>query len=229
MAFQGPLPVPGNVIKMLMHWTESGGLAYSSRFFMGFTGGPPISTDLTALATSCGGAWTSSLYTKFPTTVTLQTVSAQDLSSRAGVMVSHPVGTAGFNGANAVEAGASVMIRFLTNQHYRGGHPKIFLPPATVNDVVQPSSWTTSLQSAVQSEWNSMIAGLMSTTLTSCALSGQVAVSWYEGPYANPDPSPWAPKNVPKYRPTPQIYPVQSVLVNPIIAAQRRRRQATGA
>jgi len=229
MAFQGALPVPGNVIKVSMNWSETGGLKYSSRFFLQFTGGPPSSADLGTIGTSTTNGFNTNLKAYFPTSVSLVSVTCTDLSSRSGIQVIHPAGIAGSNANSAVESGASIMVRFNIGQHYRGGHPKTFLPPGASTDVVQPSSWSTTLQGNVQTGWNAMIAAIMASSLSSCALSGQVAVSWYQGQYPNPDPSPWAPKNVPKYRTTPQIYPVQSVTVNPLIAAQRRRRQSTGA
>ena|SRR5215469_18638878 len=229
MAYQGALPVPGNVIKMTFTWTESGGIKYGSRFFLGFTGGPPSSADLGTMATQCGNGWTTSMKTYWPQGVTLQSTTALDMSSRSGVQVIHPVGTTGAVAGAAVEAGAAMVLRFNIGQHYRGGHPKTFLPPLDVGQVVQPSSWNATALGNVQTGWNAMIANIMSGVYSSCALSGQVSVSWYEGQYPNPDPSPWAPKNVPKYRTTPQIYAVQSVTATPLIGSMRRRRQSTGA
>jgi len=226
---QGALPSPGNVIKCTLQFTETGGLTYGSHFYLGYTGGPVTSADAGTIATNMRAGWLLGMPAHFPSTVTLVSCKTQDLSSNTGVVQVNTTPAASTGGGNAVESGVSICVRFLTAAHYRGGHPKIFLPPGMTTDVVQPSSWSGTLQSAIVTGWNQMISQIMSSVLSSCALSGQVAVSWFKGPITNTDPSPWAPKNVPKLRPTPVVLPVQSIQVTPLIASQRRRRQSTGA
>lgn len=196
---------------------------------MQYTGGPPVQADLNALATNMVSEWASNLSPYFSTTITLVSAQVLDISSNTGLLGTSNSGLAGNHPAPPVESGTAVHLRFRTLQHYRGGHPGIYLPPGPQDDVVQPSSWTPGFQSQMVGSWNSVILGLQGVATTSIHGLIQVAVQYYKGKLANTDPSPWAPKNVPLLLSAPNVHPVTSIVCTPLIASQRRRRQSTGA
>jgi hypothetical protein len=135
----------------------------------------------------------------------------------------------GNDAAEEVEAGAAVHLRFIIGQHYRGGHPGTYLPPGPTDKVTEPAAWQGSWLSGVESDFKSIVSGVTGGTYSSISTLKHKAVSWYEGHILNTNPSVWAPKNVPMYRGTPALYDVTNVIGTPTIAAQRRRRKATGA
>ena len=227
--YQGPLPVVPNIFKVTLNWTEAGALHYGSHFYMHYTGGPISQADLQTVANKIASQWPLGIKENWGSDIVLSTILCRDLSSRTGFQATAVSGTAGNATGATTEAGTAVRLRFIIAYYYRGGHPGIYLPPSTVTFVQEPASWTTAFQNQVVSDWNGLIASLVGLSLASVSAIGQYTVSYYSGPFPNPNQSEWAKRNVPKYRPTPQTYPVTSVVCMPLIAAQRRRRQATGA
>jgi hypothetical protein len=229
MAYQGALPSPGNVLKVTLGWTEAGALHYGSHFNLSYSGGPVTQADLQAIANAANGPFTSGLKQDFGTDVIFSTITVQDLSTNTGLVAIATPGNAGQATGNTLEAGTAVHLRFKIGAHYRGGHPGIYLPPSVVSNVTEPASWSSGFQTTVSGHFTSLVAGLTGTSVSSISALAHCVVSYYKGPYANPDPSVWAPKNVPKYRPTPMVFPVTAITCTPLIGSQRRRRQATGA
>jgi hypothetical protein len=212
-----------------MNWEESGGIFYSSHFNMSYAGGPAQVADLNAIASSICGQWNTNWVGNFSPQIVLVGASTLDLSSATGLTGAATSGNAGTNASAPVESGTAIHLRFKIATRYRGGHPGIYLPPGHTAAVVQPSSWLASYLTTIVNAWNSMITAIKGLALTSVNSLSQVAVSYFKGPIQNTDPSPWDPKNVPKYRATPVVYPVTTVVGTPLIASQRRRRQSTGA
>lgn len=226
---QGPLPSPGNVVKLSLNWVESGALYYSSHFYVGYSGGPSTAADLNSMCGAATNNWSVGTKTSFSTDIVLASVSALDLSSASGQQGVSNSGVAGNASTEEVEAGAAVHLRFIIGTRYRGGHPGIFLPPGPSGQVVEPASWNASWLSSLASAFQGMVAAVTGGTYSSMTSCHHVAVSWYQGHTPNTDPSVWAPKNVPLYRGTPQVRNVTNIIGTPLIAAQRRRRRSTGA
>lgn len=229
MAYQGPLPSPGLVLKFSLNWTEAGALHYSSHFYVSYLGGPVTQSDMNTLATAAATSFGTNMKSMFASDIVLNSVTVQDLSTNTGLVATSSPGTAGNASGTTVEAGTAIRLRFKIAAHYRGGHPGIYLPPSTTANVSEPSSWSGAFQTQAATSWTAFMGPITGASVTSINTLTQCAVSYYKGPYPNPDPSQWAEKNVPKYRATPVVLPVTSVSTMPIIASQRRRRQATGA
>lgn len=229
MTAQGPLPSPGNVIKVSMNWSESGSLFYSSHFYMGYSSGPPSVSDLNKLCGDVTGVWSSTMKSLFSADIVLINVFATDLSTSSGNQGNANSGQPGTNASQEVEAGAAIHLRFTLANRYRGGHPGVFLPPGPSSQVTEPSSWTGTYLTSVVNAFGTITGTIAGDSFSSMSSLHQVAVSYYSGHLANTNPSPWAPKNVPAQRATPVVHPVGLILGTSLIAAQRRRRRATGA
>lgn len=228
MTAQGPLPPPGNVVKVTMGWTESASITYGTRFFLQYVGGPISQSDLSTICSQISSGFSTNLASHTPSDVVLSTVQAQDLASATGAIASNAPGIVGTDSAASLDSGAATVVNFHTAYHFRGGHPKTFMPGGSTAVVVQPASWSAAYISAYGGGFSAMVSNATAHAYSSITSLAQVYVSWYATPIANTNPSVWARKNVPKLRTTPVLHGVTSVSVMPIIGSQRRRRRSTG-
>jgi hypothetical protein len=230
IAIQGPLPL-GAYIRVTLQFSESGVVKYTSKFCLGIgTSGPAQVADLNTMAQQASTGFSVNLASLTPSDVALIGVVTQDMSVRNGVVGNWQGTISGTDVSPSPESASATIVQFHIATHYRGGHPKAFMPGGGNDKVLEPGSWTTAYATSYASGYQSMVTTANNHAYTSVSPNGQVAVSNFSGALDNSgDPSKWAPKNVPKIRPSAMLYSVQSISVNTMIGSQRRRRTSTGA
>jgi hypothetical protein len=217
------------VIKVSLGFTESNAVLFAAHHYLQYTGGPASAADLTTLAGQAENGFVGFLKSHTPTDVTLTSVTTQDLSSDHGFVSLLPTSDAGTDASPSPESGVATIVNFHIGRHYRGGHPKCFMPGGSNAQVLEPGRWLSTYTGAYASGFQNMVNAEVNHTYATLAMVGQVAVSWFHGPTSNTDPSVWAPKNKPAARTTPVVDAVTSITVNSLIGSQRRRRTSTGA
>lgn len=229
IAIQGPLPL-GAYIRVTLQFLESGSVKYGSKFCLGIgTSGPASIADLNTMATQASNGFSANLVSLTPSDVSLVGVVTQDMSVRNGVVGNWSGTLTGTDASPSPESGTATIVQFKIATHYRGGHPKAFMPGGSNAKVSEPGSWLQSYCTSYASAYGAMVSAANNHAYSSIGTTGQVAVSNFSGPLDNSsDPSKWAPKNVPKLRGSAQLYPVQTIAVNTLIGSQRRRRTSTG-
>jgi hypothetical protein len=130
----------------------------------------------------------------------------------------------GLTGAGAPED-AAMQITFDIGRRYRGGKPKIFLPPSSAANVSTLNSWDSTMIAALQNDWGSMMAAILAGTYSSFTLTDNVNVSYYHGFTVFTTPSGRA-RNIPTQRSTPLVDNITNHTARIEIASQRRRRTA---
>lgn len=219
-----PLPSPGNVIKVRLFWQGATGNEFSSRFFLEYTGGPAGVVDLDSLCGNIASDYVSYLLPWLSDSYTFVAVDAEDLSSDTGnsgqALVSHTGALSG-----DVPDNCAINISFEIARRYRGGKPKIFLPPAGSGNLGSPSSWNSSTVTGVQTNWGDFMTSVLGGSYGTFALVNNVNVSYYKGFTVFITPSGRA-RNIPTLRATPVLDLITNHTVRSQIGSQRRRRSA---
>jgi len=223
-------PDPDNpTIRVRLDWTEADGFKGGNRIYLNYSDGPPTATQCQALATYI-------LTTLFPATLAslisnnwaLTEVDVLDITTESGLSGTHTGSAAGTRGTSSLPAQCATNIEFNIVERYRGGKPRIYLPPGLTTDLANPSTYNSTYQNAMGVAWGDFIDDMEITGLVSANDLTHVDLSYYKG-YATTTP-PWRGpgfKYPPKYRPTAVSRVVQSYAVKTLLSSQKRRRAAT--
>lgn len=220
-----PLPSPGNIIRLRFFWATSATNEFGSRIFLKYSGGPPTAGDLTTLCSNASAHYGAQLAAYTGTAVSLVTIEAIDLSSNTGAEGRWTGNIEGTRSGANLPDDVCTLLNFQIGRRYRGGKPKIFLPPGVAQDMFNNVSWTAGFISAVSSAWGTFMADVLADTYSSFTLTDNVNVSFYEGFTPFQEPS-GRYRNIPKQRTNPLVDLITGHSVKAEIGSQRRRRTA---
>lgn len=210
MSKLGPLlDVPG-AVKIRLLGTQQGG-KWANVLHAKFTGGTIDTAALGTLATAIRTSWGVTFAPQVSSTVALTTVECTDLSSRTGAQNLDTVGATGTGSSTAMPGQVSCCVSWKIPNRYRGGHPRMYLPPAAFTSSSNGQVWTTAYVTAVlaaarafRNAINASPAG--GATWQLCAVSYFHKVGGVEA-----------------YKTPPEIYIVSDAAVHTRVDTMRRR------
>jgi hypothetical protein len=152
----------------------------------------------------------------FTSDIILTQTTVTDLTSSTGAQGVDSTSETGSNGGTLVAGNAAILINFPSSFRYRGGHPRVYLPPGAETDLVNSANWSTAKVTSVQTAFAGLQTAIATSTSGSFSLAGQCAVSYYSTAVT---PAP------PHRRVTPLIMPIATgaFTVEAEVASQRRR------
>lgn len=215
--------VPGVIRTHIILGDETQGQA-GSRFFIQYTGGPPSSADMVALATSVSAAFGSHLAPLYASPNAVGDITCEDLSSSTGAVGTFASSVTGSRSGTELPANCTAQIAFQISRRYRGGKPRIYLPLGVEGDLNDKASWDNTFIGLVNAGWSAFMVEILATSGLGISLVNHVNVSYYSGP--NTSTPPWRGpgfKYPPKLRTTPVIDQIVSHSLSPKIGSQRRR------
>lgn len=209
----GPLPDAAQIIQYVMSGTKNGYL-FANVGYLQYAGTAPAVSDLNAIGTAIGNAWGTNYGPLCGASVTMNSVSLVDLTSR-GAAISSVTGLAkvGSRAGTDVPNNVAAVISWKINRRYRGGHPRTYLPAGMQADITTGRLWTTAFQTAVTAA-----AGAFRTALNGTTYSGATMKMVSMGFFTH-DPT----THRPVYIIPPVPYTIQSGLAHGRVDTQRRR------
>lgn len=122
--------------------------------------------DLNLMSLTIWNAYNTSLMPHLFSGLSLGDVIAQDLGSVTGASGSH-VGSATGGGIGAtISQGSAVCVDWLIGRHYRGGHPRTYLPGLTSNDLINGVTLDGTFTAFVDTWAAAMMTNVAATALT---------------------------------------------------------------
>jgi hypothetical protein len=107
--------------------------------------------DLDLLAATIVTAWVTNFGTLMATNVTVQACTARDLTDNQSLASEHnTAGTPGTRVAQLEPSSLCVMVRYIINSRYRGGHPRQYFPFLGTTDLGNEHTWRDTSLSAVR-------------------------------------------------------------------------------
>lgn len=220
-------PLPASpVVRIRCIWNQAASGEGGTRFFMGYSGSAPSSTNLDALADEVITQWNTQLIAQIPTDVTLTEVVCEDITTYDGATGSAGPGEAGTRDGTPLPYQCAFQVNYAISRRYRGGRPKGYWPFGITADLLDPAHFVVDTAGG----WANDVAGFMTAigaySSGLFAVTGQVNLSLYNG-FTVVTPPDGRSRTVPKYRDTGVVDAITAWNGVSRLASQRRRRTAT--
>jgi hypothetical protein len=207
-------------------YTNSDGFFGGSRFYISYAGGSPTPANCVTLATDIATAWNANLAPQVNAEWSLTEVDVQDITTLTGASglaaVDHP-GTAS---SDAPTSNTATNIEFNIARRYRGGKPRMFLPPGGNDDLGNQSKWSDDYITATNAAITAFYAAIAALSVGAMGVLAHVSLSYYSS-FTNVTNSSGRTRAAPKYRDTAIVDLVTGYATKATVGSQRRRRTAT--
>jgi len=138
------LPNVPDVVRVVFSGTY-GDTKWANIFHLKVDGGPGDATELSALLTALEPIYDTRLLNLCSVNAICTQSEARDLSSDTGASALHSGLTlAGTNSSTNLTAQASCCISWKIARHYRGGHPRTYLPGMGASSLADFNTWSSS-------------------------------------------------------------------------------------
>lgn len=218
-----PLPPAGDVVRVQWKHTNAGNVDVMSRMYFAYTGSNPSATGLSSMASTIAGNWNTAMAPITGDPYTLTEIVIEDLSSLSGAVGTWTGSHAGTRGTQEMSLATATLVNFLLSRRYRGGKPRIYIPPGAGSDFTNEQQWSSTYVGLVQTAITAWIADIIAAGPSGTTISDQVNVSYYSGFTSVQNPVTKRYRNINTLRVTPEVDVIQSVSVNSKPANQRRR------
>ena len=189
-----------------------------------YTGGPPVVSDVAAVALALKGAFGTHVAPQMSHHYGLDEVVVTDLSSPTGATAGDGTATVpGTLSGSTLQAGTSLVAHYDISRRYRGGHPKSFWPLGDEDQLGTIADWNSTFVSNVSAALAAFETAALLISSGTTSLAHQVNVSYFHGstPFTLPG---GRVRNIPTLRTTPLVDQITFGFAAPYIGSQRRRR-----
>lgn len=220
-----PLPdVP--CVRVRLIWNESTLGEAGCRLYFSYTGSAPTGANCTTLAGDVASAYASDLASLVDQYTILQEVDVLDIATDSGLSGQWNGTHAGTDTGPTIPSSLATNIEFNISRRYRGGKPRMFLPPPSQDSVTDQTHWTTGHVSAANTGIAAFAAAIEALSIGSMGTLQHVNLSYYKG-FTNIVNSSGRERAVPTYRTTALHDNIVGYSTKAIVGSQRRRRTST--
>lgn len=209
-----------------MGYQTTSGTDMGSRFYLGYSGGAPSSSDCVTLGTDIATAWAAHIASLIYTNISLVEVDVLDISSHSGAFGTAAVSHAGSMTGGTLTSNAATNVEFDIARRYRGGKPRMFFPPPDDTALGSIDKFSTSFIGNVNTGVAAWFAAIEALSVGSMGALQHVNLSYYQG-FTNVTNSSGRTRAAPKYRATALVDTVTGYACKAVVGSQRRRRTAT--
>lgn len=223
-----PLPdIP--CVRVRVIWNEGAVGEGGVRFYLSYSGSAPTGANCTTLAGDIAAQVETNLCPQFTGNYTVNEVDVLDIGTDSGLSGqwtgSHPGTFTSASGQNMPDS-VAMNVEFGIGRRYRGGKPRMFLPPADTSALSDASTWAGSHVSGVSSAVAAFFAALEALSIGAMGTLQHVNLSYYKG-FTNITNSSGRERAVPTYRATALHDNVTGYFAKATVGSQRRRRTST--
>lgn len=197
-----------------------------NRFYLSYAGSAPTSANCATLASDVASAWESHIAPLVSTFSALMEVDVLDIASESGTSGTWNGNNVGSRSGSVLPDQVATNVAFQIARRYRGGKPRMFLPPPVAGDISTQSVWSSAFVTAVNSGVTAFFSALEALSIGAIGALAHVNVSYYKG-FTNITNSSGRERAVPKYRAAALVEPITGYAAKQLMGSQRRRRTAT--
>jgi hypothetical protein len=220
------LPSPGAVIKTNIQWSIKGDVQGETILFWSYTSGAPSATDLSTFAGDIVNAGSVEFQALCDNFTGMTACTARDLSSDMGNEATAGTPWVGTRGTELLSPATSAVVSHSISRHYRGGHPRTYLPVGISSDVATSGLWSTGFVSSVDTAWGTFVGGVLGASpYGSLAIAQLVNVSYFGPPNRTITGSTGRVRTVSTVRDTPIVDRITGHVTRRNIGSQRRRNR----
>ena len=219
-----PLPSPGPIVKLNINWGVDGDSMAETIHYYRYTSGAPSAADLSAFANVVVSNGQDGFQALCNDQVGMLACTARDLSSPMGNEATAGTPWLGTRGTALTPPGAAMVISHSISRHYRGGHPRSYLPLGVSGDISTAGFWSDAFVIASDAGWGSFNAANI-VTEGSLVIQDLVNVSFYGPPNRVITGSGGRVRTVSTVRGVPIVDHVTGHNARKVIGSQRRRNR----
>jgi hypothetical protein len=197
-----------------------------SRFYLSYSGSAPSPGDCQSLAASIRSEWGNSLNQLVNPDSALTSVDVIDIASNKGNSGQDNTTVVGIRTGPPMPAQTCTNVEFGIANRYRGGKPRMYLPPPADTDQLDQAHWTPAFITLSNDQCTAFFQALAQLSIGSLGTLRHVNLSYYHG-FENVTNSSGRTHAAPTYRPTALHDPVNNYITKAVIGSQKRRRTST--
>lgn len=217
------LPAVPNVAKVQLKGTYGDDVNVLNAVHCKFSGSPS-EVDCNNWALAITNSWVSNIAPQVVPAYTLNEVSVTDLTSSTGSVGFDLANHSGTNAGTPTAAGVAMVMKQQIARRYRGGHPRVYLCGLPASAIISENLWSNTIIGVLEAAWQLFMTAVSSFTSGGVTAQQIVNVSYVSGhSWVQDSKGNW--HREPVYRANPLVDNVQSFVVNPVVASQRRRNQ----
>jgi len=220
-----PLPdVP--CVRCRLIYNESAVGEGGNRLYFSYTGSAPSGANCTTLASDIADAWNTNLASAVDAGYALNEVDVLDIATDSGLSGQWSGSHAGTDTSGQLPVQTAQNIEFGIGRRYRGGKPRMFLPPAGIDALHDQATWDSAHLGVVNTAVTAFFAEIEALSIGSMGTLKHVNLSYFKG-FTNITNSSGRERAVPTYRATALHDDITGYFMKAVIGSQRRRRTST--
>ena len=222
-----PVPPPASpCVRVRLVYNLSDGTELGNRFFLSYSGSTPSGASCATLASDIASAWVAHLASLVQENNVLSEVDVIDIATDTGTSGTWSGSDPGTDSSSPLPTQVANNIEYDIAQRYRGGKPRLYLPPPGNAQTLNQAHWTSGFVSASSSGAAAFFAAVEALSVGSMGTLQHVALSYYKG-FHNVTNSSGRTRAAPTYRASALVYPVSGYSAKSLMGSQRRRRTST--
>lgn len=224
------VPLPESpCVRFRLVYNDGDGQLAGNRLYLSYSGSAPSGANCTTLANGIEAAWSSHLAGLIADGLyDLTEVDVLDIASDSGASGQWTGSASATRSGTPLPLQAASNVEFDIARRYRGGKPRMYLPPGVESDLETQATWNAAFIAAVNTGVLDFFEEIEALDVGSMGTLQHVNLSYYSG-YSTTTP-PWRGpgfKYPPKYRTAAKLDTVEGYGLKAVIGSQRRRRTAT--
>lgn len=220
-------PLPASpCVRVRLIYTQTDGAEAGSRFYLSYTGSAPTVANLNTLASDIASQWATDIAPLCGSAFALTEIDILDIATNSGNSGLWTGSHSGTAATNNLSSNAATNVEFQIARRYRGGKPRMYFPPGTVEQSANGGNWGSTYISLVNTNVVAFFNAIEALSIGSMGSLTHVNLSYYQG-FKNVTNSSGRERAVPTYRTTALVETVTGYSCKKLIGSQRRRRAAT--
>lgn len=220
-------PLPASpCLRVRLDYSQADSFLAGNRFYLSYAGAAPTAGNCVTLAGDIEAAWVTNMAPVTLEDFALTEVDVLDIASTSGASGQWSGSEGGTRSGSFIPSSVAVNIEFQIARRYRGGKPKIYLPPGAQGDLGDQGHWSNTYKTAVQTAIDAFFAAVTALSVGAVGALGHVNLSYYNG-FKNITNSSGRERAVPTYRDSALLDSITGYSVKQEVSSQRRRRIAT--
>jgi hypothetical protein len=220
-----PLPDVPCVRVRLVYETPAGNDA-GNRFYLSYSGSAPTGANCATLASDVESQWATHLAPLASAAWALTEVDVLDIATNSGLSGQWTGSTDGTRSGTQLPTQVATNVEFGISRRYRGGKPRMYLPPGNSADSANDNVWGSGFISGVNTGVAAFFSGIEGLSVGSMGTLQHVNLSYYKG-FTNITNSSGRERAVPTYRATALHDNVVNYSCKASMGSQKRRRTST--
>lgn len=220
-------PLPASpCLRVRMIQTAEAGEKYGNRWYLSYGGSAPTAANCATIASDIEAAWAAHLASITPSGFELIEIDVLDIATADGLSGQWTGTAAGTRSGTYSPIQVSTNVEFDIARRYRGGKPRIYLPPGCDTDWESPGEWSSEFIGEVTTAVPAFFAAVEAISVGAVGALNHVNLSYYSG-FTNVEIPGRRARAIPTYRATALVDNIEGYAPKQVMGSQRRRRQST--